>query len=171
MPITTKTGDDGITGIFTGERVAKFSPIIEANGSIDELSSFLGEAKHYVDEDLKKLLEELQIELYSLMADIGSKGEYKKIGEKDIARLEELIKKFESEVELKGFVIPGSTIGSAKLDICRTISRRAERKVAKLVSEYGIGHAVMKYLNRLSDLLFIMARYVEWKEGKIKYVK
>ena len=112
MPITTKTGDDGITGIFTGERVAKFSPIIEANGSIDELSSFLGEAKHYVDEDLKKLLEELQIELYSLMADIGSKGEYKKIGEKDIARLEELIKKFESEIELKGFVIPGSTIGS-----------------------------------------------------------
>lgn len=171
MSITTKTGDKGTTGIFTGERIAKFSPIIEANGTIDELSSFLGEAKHYLDEKLKEILEKIQVELYSLMAEIASKGEYKKVGEEEIRRLEELIEKFESEVKLEGFVVPGSTIASAKLDICRTIARRAERRVSKVVLEYGIGEDVLKYLNRLSDLLFIMARYVELKEGKIKYVK
>lgn len=171
MSITTKTGDKGTTGIFTGERIAKFSPIIEANGTIDELSSFLGEAKHYLDEELKEILEKIQVELYSLMAEIASKGEYKKVGEEEIRRLEELIEKFESEVKLEGFVVPGSTIASAKLDICRTIARRAERRVSKVVLEYGIGEDVLKYLNRLSDLLFIMARYVELKEGKIKYVK
>jgi len=171
MSITTKTGDKGTTGIFTGERIAKFSPIIEANGTIDELSSFLGEAKHYLDEELGEILEKIQVELYSLMAEIASKGEYKKVGEEEIRRLEELIEKFESEVKLEGFVVPGSTIASAKLDICRTIARRAERRVSKVVLEYGIGEDVLKYLNRLSDLLFIMARYVELKEGKIKYVK
>lgn len=171
MPITTKTGDKGTTGIFTGERIVKFAPIVEANGTIDELSSFLGEAKHYLDEELKEILEKIQVELYSLMAEIASKGEYKKVGEEEIRRLEELIEKFESEVKLEGFVVPGSTIASAKLDICRTIARRAERKVAKVVLEYGIGEDVLKYLNRLGDLLFIMARYVELKEGKIKYVK
>ncbi|MCO6042017.1 cob(I)yrinic acid a,c-diamide adenosyltransferase [Thermococcus alcaliphilus] len=171
MSITTKTGDKGTTGIFTGERIAKFSPIIEANGTIDELSSFLGEAKHYLDEELKETLEKIQVELYSLMAEIASKGEYKKVGEEEIKHLEELIEKFESEVKLEGFVVPGSTIASAKLDICRTVARRAERRVSKVVLEYGIGKDVLKYLNRLSDLLFIMARYVELKEGKIKYVK
>jgi len=171
MGITTKTGDKGTTGIFTGERIAKFSPIIEANGTIDELSSFLGEAKHYLDEELKEILEKIQVELYSLMAEIASKGEYKKVGEEEIRRLEELIEKFESEVKLEGFVVPGSTIASAKLDICRTIARRAERRVSKVVLEYGIGEDVLKYLNRLGDLLFIMARYVELKEGKIKYAK
>ncbi|MDK2783635.1 MAG: cob(I)alamin adenosyltransferase [Thermococcaceae archaeon] len=171
MPITTKTGDKGTTGIFTGERIVKFAPIIEANGTIDELSSFLGEAKHYLDEELKEILEKIQVELYSLMAEIASKGEYKKIGEEEIRHLEGLIKKFEGEVKLEGFVVPGATLGSAKLDVCRAVARRAERKVAKVVLEYGIGEDVLKYLNRLGDLLFIMARYVELKEGKINYVK
>ncbi|WP_175059062.1 cob(I)yrinic acid a,c-diamide adenosyltransferase [Thermococcus sp. 2319x1] len=171
MSITTKTGDKGTTGIFTGERIAKFSPIIEANGTIDELSSFLGEAKHYLDEEFKEILEKIQIELYSLMAEIASKGEYKKVGEEEIRYLEELIEKFEREVKLEGFVVPGSTIASAKLDVCRTIARRAERRVSKVVLEYGTAKDVLRYLNRLSDLIFIMARYIELKEGKIKYVK
>ena len=171
MSITTKTGDKGTTRIFTGDRIAKFSPIIEANGTIDEVSSFLGEAKHYVDEELKEILEKIQVELYSLMAEIASKGEYKKIGEKEISYLEGLIKKFEENVKLEGFVIPGSTVASAKLDLCRTIARRAERRVSKVVLEYGIAKDALRYLNRLSDLLFVMARYAELKEGKIKYVK
>ncbi|ACS89607.1 cob(I)yrinic acid a,c-diamide adenosyltransferase [Thermococcus sibiricus] len=171
MSITTKTGDKGTTGIFTGERIVKFSPIIEANGTIDELSSFLGEAKHYVDDELKEILEKIQVELYSLMAEIASKGEYKKVGEKEISHLEELIRKFEEDVKLEGFVIPGSTLASAKLDVCRAVARRAERKVSKVVLEYGIAEDALKYLNRLSDLLFVMARYIELKEGKIKYAK
>ncbi|MCD6558349.1 MAG: cob(I)yrinic acid a,c-diamide adenosyltransferase [Palaeococcus sp.] len=171
MGITTKTGDKGLTGIFTGERIAKFSPIVETNGTIDELGSFLGEAKHYVDEDLQGILEKVQVDLYSLMAEIASKGKYKKVGEEEIKWLESLITEFEKEVKLEGFVIPGSTVGSAKLDVCRAVARRAERKITKLVLEYGTGTNALKYLNRLSDLLFIMARYIEWKEGKIKYAK
>jgi|Deesub1362B_J571_1020462.scaffolds.fasta_scaffold00144_26 ATP:cob(I)alamin adenosyltransferase len=171
MSITTKTGDKGTTGIFTGERIAKDSPIIEANGSIDELSSFMGEAKHYVDEELREILERIQIELYSLMAEIASKGKYKKVGEKEIRWMEEIIHKFEEGVKLERFVLPGSVIASAKLDVCRAIARRAERRVARVVHDMGFGENALVYLNRLSDLLFIMARYIEWKEGKIKYVE
>jgi len=172
MGITTKTGDRGTTGIFTGERLTKFSPIVEANGTIDELSAFIGEAKHYVeDEELRKILENIQVELCSLMAEVASKGGYKKVGKDGIKWLENLIHKFEGQVKIEGFVIPGSTVASAKLDICRTMARRAERKVARVFLEYGIGEDALKYLNRLSDLLFVMARYVEWKDGKIKYSK
>ncbi|HIE54318.1 MAG TPA: ATP:cob(I)alamin adenosyltransferase, partial [Chromatiaceae bacterium] len=110
MGITTKTGDKGTTGIFTGERIAKDSPIIEANGSIDELSSFIGEAKHYVDEELGKILEGIQIELYSLMAEIASKGRYMKVGEREVKRMEEIIHRLEEEVRLERFVLPGSVI-------------------------------------------------------------
>ena len=96
---------------------------------------------------------------------------HRKIGEKEISYLEGLIKKFEENVKLEGFVIPGSTVASAKLDLCRTIARRAERRVSKVVLEYGIAKDALRYLNRLSDLLFVMARYVELKGGKIKYVR
>ncbi|NJD99459.1 cob(I)yrinic acid a,c-diamide adenosyltransferase [Thermococcus sp. LS1] len=171
MPITTKTGDKGLTGLFTGDRIAKYSPIMEANGTIDELSSFLGEAKHYVPEEMAEVLEKIQVELYSLMAEIASKGKYKKVGEEEVKWLEELIHKYEEEVQLRAFVLPGSTIASAKLDVCRTVARRAERAVARLVLDYGFGSSVLVYLNRLSDLLFIMARAIEKREGKIKEVK
>lgn len=171
MGITTKTGDKGTTGIFTGERIAKDSPIIEANGSIDELSSFIGEAKHYVDEELGKILEGIQIELYSLMAEIASKGRYMKVGEREVKRMEEIIHRLEEEVRLERFVLPGSVIASSKLDICRAVARRAERRVARVVREMGFGENALVYLNRLSDLLFIMARYIEWKEGNIRYVE
>lgn len=170
MSITTKTGDKGLTGLFTGDRVAKFSPITEANGTIDELDSFIGEAKHYVPEDMVEILEKIQVQLYDLMAELASKGKYAKVGEEDVKWLEELIHKYEGEVHLKSFVLPGSTIASAKLDVCRTVARRAERRVAKLVLDYGFGQNVLVYLNRLSDLLYIMARVIEKREGKIKEV-
>lgn len=168
MGITTKTGDKGLTGLFTGGRVAKFSPIMEANGTIDELDSFLGEAKHYVPEEMVEILEKIQIQLYDLMAELASKGKYTKVGTEEVEWLERLIQKYEKEFQLKVFVLPGSTIASAKLDICRTVGRRAERAVAKLVIEYGFGQSALVYLNRLSDLLFMMARVIEKREGKMK---
>ncbi|ASJ12426.1 cob(I)yrinic acid a,c-diamide adenosyltransferase [Thermococcus thioreducens] len=171
MPITTKTGDRGLTGLFTGDRVAKFSPIMDANGTIDELDSFLGEAKHYVPEEMVEILEKIQVQLYDLMAELASKGKYQKVGEEEVKWLEELIKKYEGEFQMRAFVLPGSTIASAKLDICRAIARRAERRVAKLVLDYGFGNNALVYLNRLSDLLFIMARAIEKREGKLKEVK
>ena len=171
MPITTKTGDKGLTGLFTGDRVAKYSPIMEANGNIDELDSFLGEAKHHLPEEMREILERIQVQLYDLMTEIASKGKYAKVGDDEIKWLEELIHRYEEEVQLRAFVLPGSTIASAKLDVCRAIARRAERKVAKLYLEVGIGENALVYLNRLSDLLFVMARLIEKREGKLKEVK
>lgn len=171
MPITTKTGDKGLTGLFTGDRVAKYSPIMEANGTIDELDSFLGEAKHYVPEEMAEILEKIQVQLYDLMAELASRGKYAKVGDEEVRWLEELIRRYEEEVQLRAFVLPGSTIASAKLDVCRAITRRAERRVAKLVLDYGFGQNALIYLNRLSDLLFIMARAIEKREGKLKDVK
>ncbi|AJC72542.1 cobalamin adenosyltransferase [Thermococcus guaymasensis DSM 11113] len=171
MPITTKTGDKGLTGLFTGDRVAKYSPIMEANGTIDELDSFLGEAKHYVPEEMAEILEKIQVQLYDLMAELASRGKYAKVGDDEIRWLEELTKKYEDELQIRAFVLPGSTIASAKLDVCRAITRRAERRVAKLVLDYGFGQNALVYLNRLSDLLFIMARAIEKREGKLKEVK
>ncbi len=171
MGITTGTGDKGLTGLFTGERIAKFSPVMEANGTIDELDSFLGEAKHHVPGDMARILERIQIQLYDLMAELASRGKHAGIGEREIGWLEELIKKYEEEVQLRAFVLPGSTMASAKLDICRAIARRAERSVAKLVLDYGFGQNALVYLNRLSDLLFIMARAIEKEEGKLRPVK
>jgi len=171
MPITTKTGDKGLTGLFTGDRVAKYSPVMEANGTIDELSSFLGEAKHYVPEEMAEVLERVQVQLYDLMAELASRGKYAKVGDDEIRWLEELIHRYEEEVQLRAFVLPGSTLTSAKLDVCRAVTRRAERKVARLVLDYGFGQNALMYLNRLSDLLFIMARAIEKREGKLKDVK
>ncbi|WP_457741942.1 cob(I)yrinic acid a,c-diamide adenosyltransferase [Thermococcus sp.] len=170
MPVTTKTGDKGLTGLFTGERIAKFSPIMEANGSIDELDSFLGEAKHHVPEEMRGVLEKIQVQLYDLMAELASKGNYAKVGEKEILWLEELTKRYEKELQLKAFVLPGSTVASAKLDVCRAIARRAERQVARLLLDYGFGKNALVYLNRLSDLLFVMARLIEKREGKLREV-
>ena len=171
MSITTKTGDKGLTGLFTGDRIAKFSPIMEANGTIDELDSLLGEAKHYVPGEMVEIIETIQLRLYDVMAELASKGKYAKVGEEEVRWLEGLIHKYEEEVQLKGFVLPGSTLASAKLDVCRTVARRAERRVAKLVLDYGFGNNALVYLNRLSDLLFIMARAIEKREGKLREVK
>jgi ATP:cob(I)alamin adenosyltransferase len=171
MSITTKTGDRGLTGLFTGDRVAKFSPIMEANGTIDELDSFLGEAKHHVPEEMFEIIERIQAQLYDLMAEIASRGKYTKVGDEEVRWLEGLIHRYEEEVQLRVFVLPGSTVGSAKLDVCRAVARRAERKVAKLALDYGFGSSALAYLNRLSDLLFIMARAIEKRAGKLKEVR
>ncbi|NJE03355.1 cob(I)yrinic acid a,c-diamide adenosyltransferase [Thermococcus sp. MV11] len=170
MSITTKTGDKGLTGLFTGDRVAKFSPVMEANGTIDELDSFLGEAKHYVPEEMVEILEKIQVQLYDLMAELASRGKYAKVGKEEVEWLEGLISRYEEEVQLRTFVLPGSTIASAKLDVCRAIARRAERKVARLVLDYGLGKNALVYLNRLSDLLFLMARAIEKREGRLREI-
>ncbi|WP_297462417.1 cob(I)yrinic acid a,c-diamide adenosyltransferase [Thermococcus sp.] len=170
MSITTKTGDKGLTGLFTGERVLKYSPVVEANGTIDELDSFLGEAKHYVPEEMAEILERIQVQLYGIMGELASKGKYVKVGEEEIGWMEGLIAKYEEEFQMRAFVLPGSTIASAKLDVCRAVARRAERKVARLVLEYGFGKSALVYLNRLSDLLFLMARVIEKREGKVKEI-
>ena len=170
MSISTKTGDRGQTGLWSGERVWKDDIRVDAYGTVDELNSHIGEAKHYVEsKNIFEILEQVQRELFKVGGQLATKNqEYSDpVLCTHVEKLTEWVHHFESLVELKGFVIPGSTVASAKLDICRTIARRAERNVITLARNEEVQGALIQYLNRLSDLLFIMARIEE--EGKIKF--
>nr|8G3K_A Chain A, Cob_adeno_trans domain-containing protein [Thermoplasma acidophilum] len=171
MRITTKVGDKGSTRLFGGEEVWKDDPIIEANGTLDELTSFIGEAKHYVDEEMKGILEEIQNDIYKIMGEIGSKGKIEGISEERIKWLAGLIERYSEMVNKLSFVLPGGTLESAKLDVCRTIARRAERKVATVLREFGIGTLAAIYLALLSRLLFLLARVIEIEKNKLKEVR
>lgn len=174
MSISTGGGDKGKTSLWSGERVYKDSLRVEAYGTIDELSSFLGEAKHYVKSfEVKKIINEIQNDLFKVAGILASKNKefIQPIETLDVDKITNYINLFENKIGLKGFVIPGNTIESAKLDICRTISRRAERRIITLSKEEKLPVELLKYINRLSDLLFIMARYEEYLINKIEYKK
>ncbi len=173
MSISTKGGDRGKTGLWSGERIWKDDLRVESYGTIDELNSFIGEAKHYViqsNHELYELLEKIQRDLFRVGGLLASKSKkyVEDLTPEDIDFLTRWVHKLEEQVELSGFVIPGNTLASAKLDICRTVTRRAERIVVKLSRSEEIDNLVVQYLNRLSDLLYIMARFLESKEGKIQ---
>jgi ATP:cob(I)alamin adenosyltransferase len=172
MSISTGKGDGGETSLWSGERVGKDSLRVDCYGTVDELNSFLSDAKHYVEQDeVREIIIEIQNDLFKVAGEIASlKKEYvKPLTDKDIDRITGYVHKFEDIIKLKGFVLTGSTKGSAKLDICRTIARRVERLVVKLNRDVKIDSNVLKYINRLSDLLFILARYEEFKQDKIIY--
>lgn len=171
MSISTKGGDKGMTSLWSGERVWKDDLRVDAYGTLDELDAHLGEAKHFVKiEKIRDIIEYIQNELMKVMGELASASkEYViPLKEENIIQLTEWVHEFEEIVQLKGFVIPGNTIQSAKLDICRTIARRAERRIISLQKEVEIDPFVLQFVNRLSDLCFIMARAEEKAEGKIK---
>jgi cob(I)alamin adenosyltransferase len=175
MKITTKTGDDGFTSLFGGERVSKASPFIEAVGQLDELNSFLGwvAAITETDTELIKLVKKIQDDLYRMMAVIGAGLKCPKniriIGETDVKFLEkEILKRQKSVEKLRGFVAPGGGELNSRLHIARSVCRRAERSVVRMRDGVSIEEGqkyelnggvteILKYLNRLSDLLFILA--------------
>jgi cob(I)alamin adenosyltransferase len=168
MKIYTKTGDKGETSILTGERVLKNSPIIEAYGTIDELNSFIGLAAAEIQsKEIKRLLVKIQNQLFLVGADLSSpekKGNRKledfRIPKDFYVEAEEAIDNFESRLEeLKNFILPGGSKGSAVLHLCRTIARRAERKVVALKELVKVEENIIIFLNRLSDLFFVLARY------------
>lgn len=172
MSITTKGGDKGTTSLYTGERVYKSDLRVDAYGSLDELDAFLGEAKHHIgDADLKSLLLETQNRLYRVMGELATPdGSYPlPLCEEEVEEITNTIHRFEQMVDLKGFVIPGSCVASARLDICRTVARRAERRVIALSREADVSPILLQYVNRLSDFFFIMARVVEAQEGVLTY--
>lgn len=173
MSIITKTGDNGSTNLWTGERVKKNSPRVEAYGTVDELSSNLSEAKHVVkSEQVKKIIKEILDDLFNVGGDLASMGNFiYPITDEDVARITNYVYEFEKEVELSGFVIPGNTPQSAKLDVCRTIARRAERRILTLDQDENVPTPTKKYVNRLSDLIYIMARFEEKNEGKLEFKK
>ena len=154
MSIVTKTGDSGKTSLYTGERISKDDIRVEAFGTVDELDSHLGLIKHYIDD--RELIENIQMLLKRVMAELASVQikYHNPINLDDIDYINEQIKKYEKDIKLDGLVVPGKTKKSAKIDICRTVTRRAERRI---VSIEGVSECILIFINRLSDLLFLLA--------------
>jgi ATP:cob(I)alamin adenosyltransferase len=173
MSISTKTGDKGKTSLWTGERVKKNSLRVEAYGTVDELNAHMAEAKHLVKPGkLKKIIIEIHEDLFRVAGSLASTGVYAHpVTPEDVDRITDYVHEFESEVELIGFVFPGNTIQSAKLDVCRTIARRAERRILSLDEKEKVSEHIKKYMNRLSDLIYIMARFEEKKKNKLEFMK
>ena len=168
MKIYTKTGDKGETGLFGGERVSKDSLRISAYGTVDELNSFIGLAITEVkDEGIKKNLLKIQNQLFVVGSDLAT-PEDEKTKKLNIQRtpasfytdIERMIDDYEEQLdELRNFILPGGSKGAAILHICRTICRRAEREVVALKNSVTIGENIIIFLNRLSDLLFVLSRF------------
>lgn len=160
--VYTRTGDKGLTSLIGGKRVSKDSPRVSAYGDIDELNAVLGIVRSQAkDDEIKTTLSVIQNDLFIIGADLASPMDIvaPRIKPNSIERLERRIDKFLEELDpLKEFVLPtGSGVGHY-LHLARTVSRRAERSVVKLKREEEINENVLKYVNRLSDLLFVMAR-------------
>ena len=160
MKIYTKTGDQGDTGLYTGERVAKDSLRVEAYGTIDEADSALGMARAFAaNSEVKTVIYELQKLLWGLMSDIASMDQTPRITHEQVARIEALIDQFDSTLPpLASFLIPGDTPGAAALDMARTVTRRAERQLWRLSRAEAMAGEGLVFLNRLSDLCFVLAR-------------
>ncbi len=174
MSIVTRTGDEGMTGLWSGERVRKEDPRVEAYGTVDELDSVIGEAKHWLKRvDCRRIADELQHDLYRVAGQLATRsGSFSKpMSDADEARLASYVAAFEDEIPLTGFVVPGSTLQSAKLDVARTVCRRAERRIVALSRDVDVPGQVVRYVNRLSDLLFMMARAEEASDGGVRYVR
>jgi len=174
MSISTTKGDKGQTGLFSGERVWKDDQRVDAYGTLDELDAHIGEAKHIIhDVNIRHLLIDVQKTLYRIMGQLASKNAPFPIPvtSEETEKLTALVHDFEQRVDLKGFVIPGSSAQSAKLDVCRTIARRAERRIVTLARTEEVAPEILQYINRLSDFFFIVARWIEKKEDAIVYAK
>lgn len=165
MKIYTKKGDSGETSLFGGTRVSKSSARIEAYGTVDELNSVVGLVASYsLSPKGTVWTREVQEDLFVLGADLAtppsSKTRINRIGEEEIERLEEAIDEMEEELEpLKNFILPGGSGQGATLHMARTVCRRAERAAVACSEEEEISDNAIKFLNRLSDFFFVLARY------------
>ena len=164
MKIYTKTGDSGETALVGGKRVQKDAIRVDAYGEVDETNAAIGVALSQCSEPrLKAWLSDIQQKLFVLGAELATPGETKarstKLEENDVQKLEEIIDTVEDELApLKAFILPGGSPAAASLHLARTISRRAERRVVTLAREDEVSEIALRWLNRLSDLLFVLAR-------------
>ena len=172
MDIYTRTGDDGTTGLLYGGRVAKSAPAPSAYGDVDEAQAAIGVARAHADRDgeLDEVLIGIEADLWVLMAELATAAQNRHklsagtslVTAEMVDRLEVLIDGFAERYEQpREFVVPGQERVSAFLDLARTVTRRAERSAVVATSEID-GTEAVRYLNRLSDLLFVLAR---WHEG------
>lgn len=165
VKIYTKTGDDGSTGLIGGKRVSKSNPRIIAYGAIDEVNSALGIALSSLhDKDIHELLEKIQNDLFVLGADLANdnlQNNTNRITENMIKFLENHIDKLESELsQITYFILPGGDLVASQIHMARAISRRAETQIISLAENEQINKLCQIYINRLSDLLFVIARVI-----------
>lgn len=164
--IYTKTGDDGTTGLIGGQRVAKDSPYTEAVGTLDEFNALIGVVcSHDIPPDIRSILGRVQNDLFLIGAELatpeGKEPKTRGVSEEDIRKVETEIDAVEGRVEpLKQFILPGGSPAGAHLHLARAVARRAERNCVTLSRVKKLDPKVLQYLNRLSDLCFVLARYV-----------
>lgn len=173
MKIYTKTGDKGTTSLVGGSRVKKDDCRVWAYGTIDEANSALGLARSHInDEKIRKIIFNIQKDLFEVGAELAAIGteKYKeRINSGYVTSLEEIIDKIQEEKpEFFCFMVPGGTVESAFLDVARTTIRKAERYISEVRSEYYIGENLVRYINRLSDCIYAIARYIDFKDIKDK---
>ncbi|MGA9777980.1 MAG: cob(I)yrinic acid a,c-diamide adenosyltransferase [Limisphaerales bacterium] len=180
MSIVTKTGDGGTTALMYGRRVPKNHPRVEAYGTVDELNAALGLARATAGEDfVRENLLAIQKDLVGLMGELAAlpedspryvKDGYPMVTPQMTAKLDALVGEIEAQnVSFKGWATPGATKNSAALDVARTVCRRAERRTCALQEAGELKNAeIVIYLNRLSDLLWLFARWVETKAGAVE---
>jgi len=183
--VYTRTGDKGETGLVGGKRVPKDSQRIEAYGTIDELNSVIGLARTFNDEKinvseahrfLDVILRQIQDELFDLGSELATppdffqEGMYR-VGEREVKKIEQLIDECQKELEpLKSFVLPGGGKIGAYLHQCRTVCRRAEREILRLSRVEELSEWPLKYVNRLSDLFFVLSRWISKQTGEGEYL-
>jgi cob(I)alamin adenosyltransferase len=172
MKIYTRTGDDGTTGLLGAGRVLKSSARVEAYGSVDELNAALGVARAYDAAGwLAEPLAEVQARLFTLGAELaatapGLLAKLERIGDGDVTALERVIDRLDADLSpLSTFVLPAGTPLAAALHQARTVCRRAERRVVALAQTETVEPRLLRYLNRLADLLFVMARWCNHRAG------
>jgi len=174
MKIYTKTGDEGETGLFGGTRLGKDDPRVEAYGAVDELNSQLGvvASLDLPGDDMVQTLAAIQSSLFDVGAELGTAPDrlpeltMPTLDAEAIAGLEALIDAADRELPpLTSFVLPGGTVVAAQLHVARTVCRRAERRVVALGHVSGVRGELIRYLNRLSDLLFVWARLANHRAG------
>lgn len=168
----TSAGDDGFTGVLGRERVPKYALRPEAYGTVDEASAFLGMARaQALDAHAQEVIVAIQRDLYNMMADLATLPETATrppwLAAERLAWLEQITDALGAGVEMpKAFIVPGDSIGGAMLDVARTVVRRAERLVARLTHEAEVRDDIpLRYLNRLSSLLFLLARIEDRAAG------
>ncbi|WP_346863626.1 cob(I)yrinic acid a,c-diamide adenosyltransferase [uncultured Draconibacterium sp.] len=164
--VYTKTGDDGTTGLVGGNRVKKYDLRLEAYGTVDELNASIGIVRSYeMDEDIRVLLTEIQNKLFNIGSRLASdeRGDAMTanlaVKYDDIEVLEKAIDRFEEGLpELRNFILPGGELSMAQCHMARTICRRAERRIVGFAEQTPVQTEIIKYINRLSDFLFVLAR-------------
>jgi cob(I)alamin adenosyltransferase len=177
--IYTRTGDDGTTGLGSGKRVPKYDLRVESYGTVDEANACIGMARlHTADThpDLDAMLARIQNDLFDLGADLCTPDVGEPLPYEPLRIVQEQVERLEREIDLlnadlaplRSFVLPGGSPSSAHLHLARTVSRRAERLMTELVAQPGerVGSAAMKYINRLSDFLFVASRWVNDRGAK-----